>query len=79
MFILYMKKLWLVSKDSEINSILSNNVNIEAAVCTLAAPKGESTHGKGQPCLQLHALSGGFTGERKLLNVQVREAVWKMF
>lgn len=31
-----MKKRWLVSKDREINSILSNNVNIEAAVCTLA-------------------------------------------
>lgn len=30
-----MKKLWLFSKDSEINSILSNNVNTEAAVCTL--------------------------------------------
>lgn len=31
-----MKKLWLVSKHSGTNSILYNNVDIEAAVCTLA-------------------------------------------
>lgn len=67
-----MKKLWLVSKGSEINSILYNNVDMEAAVCTLAvptkvAPKGESTHRKGQLCLQLHILSGGFSRERRLL------------
>lgn len=74
-----MKKLWLVSNDSEINSISYNNVDIEAAVCTLAvltkvAPKGKSTHRKGQLCLQLHILSRGFSRERRLLTAQVRES-----
>lgn len=43
------------------------------------APKEQSTHGEGQLCLQLHALLASFTRNRKLLSMQVKEAVWKMF
>lgn len=55
-----MKKQWLVSKDREINSILSNNINTEAAVCTLAVfleqrkPRKNPQVGKDMPSLGFH-------------------------